>query len=218
MQRVDSLEKTLMLGGIGGRRRRGRPWMRWLDGTTHSVGMGLGRLQEFLMDREAWRAVIHGVAKSQFTTERLNWTELRIALISSYKNVSVDCLSHVNCELPDIQAGFGKGRGTRDQIANICWIIEKARQFQKNIYFCFIDYAKAFDCGSQQTTLPAFWDICMQVRKQQSEMDMPQQTGSKLGKGYMRLYSVTLFISLICRVHHVKCWVGWSTSWNQDCQ
>ena len=53
---------------------------------------------------------------------------------------------YVNAELPDIQAGFRKGRGTRDQIANICWIIEKAREFQKNIYFCFIDYAKAFDC------------------------------------------------------------------------
>ena len=53
---------------------------------------------------------------------------------------------YVNHELPDIQAGFGKGRGTRDQIANICWIIKKAREFQKNIYFCFIDYTKAFDC------------------------------------------------------------------------
>ena len=53
---------------------------------------------------------------------------------------------YMNHELPDIQAGFRKGRGTRDQIANICWIMEKAREFQKNIYFCFIDYAKAFDC------------------------------------------------------------------------
>ena len=52
----------------------------------------------------------------------------------------------MNCELPDVQPGFRKGRGTRDQIANICWIMEKAREFQKNIYFCFIDYAKAFDC------------------------------------------------------------------------
>ena len=52
----------------------------------------------------------------------------------------------MNCELPDVQAGFRKCRGTRDQIANICWIIKKAREFQKNIYFCFIDYAKAFDC------------------------------------------------------------------------
>ena len=53
---------------------------------------------------------------------------------------------YLDCELPDVQAGFRKGRGTRDQIANIHWIIEKAREFQKNIYFCFIDYAKAFDC------------------------------------------------------------------------
>ena len=53
---------------------------------------------------------------------------------------------YMNCEHPDVQAGFRKGRGTRDQIANICWIMEKAREFQKNIYFCFIDYAKAFDC------------------------------------------------------------------------
>ena len=53
---------------------------------------------------------------------------------------------YMNCELPDVQAGFRKGRGPRDQIANICWIMEKAREFQKNIYFCFIDYSKAFDC------------------------------------------------------------------------
>ena len=58
---------------------------------------------------------------------------------------------YVNQELPDVKAGFRKGRGTRDQIANIRWIIKKAREFQKNIYFCFIDYANAFDCGSQQT-------------------------------------------------------------------
>ena len=93
---------------------------------------------------------------------------------------------YVNRELPDVQAGFRKGRGTRGQIAKIRWIIKKAREFQKNIYFCFIDYAKATtNCGKfskiweYQTTWPASWEICMQVRKQQLELDMEQQTGSK---------------------------------------
>ena len=151
----------------------------------------------------------------------------------------------MNHELPDVQAGFRKGIGTRDQIANIRWIIEKAREFQKNTYFYFIDYAKAFDCvdhnklwkilkwklekaeepeiklptstGSSkkqessrktstsslltipklftvwittnsgkflkiweyQTTWPASWEICMQIKKQQLELDMEQQTSSK---------------------------------------
>ena len=77
-----------------------------------------------------------------------------IALISHASKVILKILQdrlqqYMNCERPDVQAGFRKGRGTRDQIANIHWIIEKAREFQKNIYFCFIDYAKAFDCMDQ---------------------------------------------------------------------
>ena len=101
---------------------------------------------------------------------------------------------YVNRELTDVQAELRKGRGTRDQIANIHWIIEKAREFQKNIYFCFIDYAKAFDCVDHnkprkclhelgmQTTCPASWEVCMQVKKQQSELDTKPQTGFQIGK------------------------------------
>ena len=109
------------------------------------------------------------------------------------------------CELADVQDGFRKGRGTRDQIANICWITGKAREFQKNIYFCFIDYTKAWLCGSQQTVkilkeigipdhLNCLLRICMQVNKQQLEPDMEQQTGSKSGKEYVKLYIGTLLI------------------------
>ena len=98
---------------------------------------------------------------------------------------------YVNRELPDVQAGFRKGRGTRDQIANICWIIEKARKFKKNTYFCFHENTKAFDCVDhnkpwkilQETGIPDHLTCllrnCMQVKKQQLELDMEQQTGSK---------------------------------------
>ena len=126
-----------------------------------------------------------------------------IALISHASKVILKILQvrlqqYVNRELPDFKAEFRKGRGTRDQICNICWIIKKAREFQKNIYFCFIDFAKGFiglcqslwlwtttNCGKfwkrweYQTTWPASWEICMQIRKQQLERDMEQQTGSK---------------------------------------
>ena len=107
----------------------------------------------------------------------------------------------MNRELPDVQVGFRKDRGTRDQIANIRWIMEKAREFQKSMYFCFIDYAKAFDCVDHNKLWkilkemgPASWEICMQVRKQQLEPDMEQQTGSKLGKEYVKAVYFTLLI------------------------
>ena len=97
----------------------------------------------------------------------------------------------MNWDVPDIQTCFRKGRGTRDQIANICWIIEKKESSRKKVYFCFIEYAKAFDCVDHnklwkfltrweyKTTWPAFWEICMEIKRQQLELDMGQQIGSK---------------------------------------
>ena len=102
----------------------------------------------------------------------------------------------MNWEIPDVQAGFSKGRGTRDQIAIIHWVTEKAREFQKNTYFCFIDYAKAFDCVDHNKLwkilkemrisdhLPVSWESYMRVKKQQLEPYMEQLTGSTLGKEY----------------------------------
>ena len=116
-----------------------------------------------------------------------------IALISHASKVMLEILQarlqqYVNCELSDVQTGFRKDRGTRDQIANICWIIEKARQFQKTSTICINDYAKAFDCVDHNKLRkyqmgtpgkPASWEICMQVKKHQLELDIEQQTGSK---------------------------------------
>ena len=109
----------------------------------------------------------------------------------------------MNRELPDVQAGFRKGRGTRDQIANIHWIIEKAGEFQENIYFFFTDYVNLWLYGSKQTgkfltsweyqtSLTVSWETCMQVKKQQLEPDMKQQTGSSGERSTQKLYIVTL--------------------------
>ena len=110
---------------------------------------------------------------------------------------------YMNHELPDVQAGFRKGRETRDQIANIHWIIEKAREFQKNIYFCFIDYAKAFDyittnCGYliDGNTWPASWEICIQVKKPQLESDMEEKLFPNQERSTSSLYTVTCLLNL----------------------
>ena len=124
-----------------------------------------------------------------------DWNDLAAATAHTskemFKILQARLQQYMNCELPEVQAGFTKGRGTRGQIANILWIIKKAREFQKNIYFCFIDYAKpltmwvTINCGKffkrweYQTSWPTSWETYMQVRKQQLELDMEQQTGSK---------------------------------------
>ena len=113
----------------------------------HSICQQIWKTQQWPQDRK--RSVFIPIPKKGNDKERSNYHT--IALISHASKVMLKILQarlqqYVNCELPDVQAGFRKGRGTRDQIANIHWIIKKAREFQKNIYFCFIDYAKAFDC------------------------------------------------------------------------
>ena len=132
----------------------------------------------------------------------------------------------MNLELPDVQAGFRKGRGTRDQIANILWIREKAREFQKNIIsisstmlksLCVTSCGKFLKRWEYQTTWPASWETCMQVKKQQLELNIEQQTGSKLGKECVKAAYCHPLDLLLCIVYHVKCWAEWITSWNQDC-
>ena len=158
-----------------------------------------------------------------------------IALISHASKIMLRILQvrlqqYVNCELPDVQAGFRKGRGTRDQISNTCWIIEKAREFQKNIYFCFIDYAKALDCVDHNK----LWKIL-------KEMGIPdhltclsrnlyagQEATVRIGHGTTDCLQIGKRVCQGCilspclfnlyTVYHEKCWAGRSTSWNQDCQ
>ena len=113
----------------------------------HSTYQQSWKTQQWPQDWK--RSVFIPIPKKSNAKECSNYPT--IALISHVSKVmlkipQVRCQQYVNCELPDVQVGFRKGRGTRDQIDNICWIIAKARAFQKNIYFCFIDYAKAFEC------------------------------------------------------------------------
>ena len=154
------------------------------------------------------RSIFIPISKKGNAKECSNY--LTIVLISHTSKVMLKILQsrlqqYVNWEFPHVQAGFRKGRRTRDQTATICWIIEKAREIQKNIYFSFIDCAevKSLTVWSQQTgkclweyqtTLPASCETCMQVKKQQLELSMEQWTGSNWERSISRLYIFTLVI------------------------
>ena len=179
------------------------------------------------------KAVFIPIPKKGKTKECSNYRT--IALISHASKVMLKILQvrlqqYMKWEFPNVQAGFRKGRGTRDQIANILWITEKAREFQRDIYFCFIDYTKAFDCVDHNK----LWNILKEMgipdhltcllrnlyagQEQQLELNVEQWTGSKLEKEYVKAaYCYLVYLTYI-RVHQVKCQAGWSTSWNQDCQ
>ena len=157
----------------------------------HSICQQIWKTQQWPQDWK--RSVFIPTPKKGNPKEFSNYHT--IALISHARKLMLIILQarlqqYMNRELPDVQTGFRKGRGTRNQIANIHLIIKKAREIQKNIYFCFIEYAKVFvwitiNCGEfwkkwqYQTTWPASWETYMQVRKQQLELDVEQQTGSK---------------------------------------
>ena len=158
----------------------------------YSICQQIWKTQQWPQDWK--RSVFIPIPKKGNAKECSNYCT--IALISHTTKVMLKILQarlqqYKHWELPDVQAGFRKGRGTRDQIANIRWIIKKARRFEKNIYFCLLTMSKpltmwiTINCGKfwnrweYQTTWPASWEICMQVRKQQLELDMEQQTGSK---------------------------------------
>ena len=161
----------------------------------HSIWQQIWKTQQWLQDWK--RSIFIPIPKKDNAKECSNYHTT--ALISQDSKVRLKILAgrpqqYVNHELSDVQDGFRKGRGTRVQTANIHWITEKAQEFQKKIYFCYIEYAKAFDCVDHNklwkilkemgipdhlTTLPASWEICMQVKKPQLELGMEQQTGSK---------------------------------------
>ena len=165
----------------------------------HSICQWIWKTQQW---PQGWkRTVFIPIPKKSNAKECSNFCT--IVLISHANKVMLKILQdilqqYVTWELPDVQADFRKGRGTRDQIANICWIIKKAREFQKNIYFCFIDYAKAYnymdhnklwkilkEMGIPDHLTCLQWNL-FQVKEQQLELDMEQQTGSKLGKEYIK--------------------------------
>src|SRR5574340_1653284 len=153
---------------------------------------------------------------------RLTWNCYTIALISHASKVMLKILQarlqqYVNRELPDVQAGFRKGRGIRDQIANIHWIIKKARNFQKNMYFCFIYYADCVDHiklenserdgNTRPPDLPLEKSVCRSGRNSQN-WTWNNRLVPKMKRSTSRLYIATLLIYLLCRVHHEKRWTG----------
>ena len=151
--------------------------------------------QESSAVAQGWKkSVFISIPKIGNAKECSNYHTIALILHTSkviFKIFQARFQQYMNQELSDVQTGFRKGRGTRNQIANICWIMEKARELQKNIYFCFIDMPKTLtvwipiNCGKffkrweYQTSWPASWETYMQARKQQLELDMEKQISSK---------------------------------------
>ena len=174
----------------------------------------------------SFQSLRKAIPKNAQTTAQLHSSHTSKVML---KILQARLQQYVNHELPDVQLGFRKGRVTRDQIANIHWIIKKAREFQKNIYFCFIDYAKAFDSvdhnklenserdgNTRPPDLPLEKPVCMSGSNSKN-WTWNNRLVPNRKRTMSRLYIVTLLVKLICRVHHKKRWAGRNTSWNQDC-
>ena len=175
----------------------------------HSIWQHIWKTQQWPQDWK--RSVFIWIPKKGNAKECSNYRI--VVLISHTSKVMLKILQarlqqYVNRELPDVHADFRKGRGTRDQTATICWIMEKAREFQKNIsalltmpklltVWITINCGKLWKRWAYQTTWPASWETCMQVRKQQLELDIEKQTFPNRKRDTSRLYVITLLIQLI---------------------
>ena len=172
-----------------------KSWKMMLWKCCTQYASKFGRLSSgHRLEKVSFHCQRKGVPKNVQTTAQLHSSHMLAKYCSKFSKLG---FNSTWTKLPDVQAGFRKGRGSRDQVAKIFWILEKARNFQNSIYFCFIDFAKAFDSVDHNklwkilqdmgipTTWTASWEICMQIRNQQLELDMEQQTGSKLGKEYV---------------------------------
>ena len=192
----------------------------------HSICQQVWKTQQWPQD---WKRSVFipgpkAMPKNAQTTTQLHSSHM---LQSNAENSPSQASALHEHELPDIQARFRKGRGTTDQIANIQWIVGKAREFQKNIYFCFIDYAKAFDCvdHSKLSKILKEKGILYHLTCLLRNLYVDQEATVRTGHGTMnwfqirkgvychpvilsRLYIVTLLIELICRAHHAKCRAG----------
>ena len=174
----------------------------WNDAVKvlHSICQQIWKSQQWPQDWK--RSVFIPIPKKGNARECLNYHTIALILHASkvwLKILQARLQQYMNHELPDVQAGFRKGRGTRDQIANIFWIMEKAREFQKNIYFCFIDYAKAFDCVDHNQLWKILKEMGIEKSVCRSDSNSYNWTWNnrlvpKRKRSTSRLYTVTLLI------------------------
>ena len=196
----------------------------------HSTCQKIWKSQQWPQDWK--RSIFIPVPKKGNAKECSNYCTIAITSHSSkvmLKILQTRLQRYMNRELLDVQAGFRKGRGTRDQIANIHWVIEKAREFQKNIYFCFIDYSKASVDHNKLWKILREKDIpdhltCLLRNLYADQVTIVRtRHGTRhwfqIGKGvHQGCILPTCLFNLLCRVYLEKCWAGRNTSWNQDCR